>query len=101
MLGNSLEYRVGKPFKLQFVKVRVSSQCTMILAVTNGKAFDFAGAQIPRVKSLSNDTSVFGVDLKTFVPVHPDRNGEIELTGEPAGELSGDHPTEGSEPFIK
>src|ERR1700746_2070758 len=101
MLRHSFEYGVGKSFKLKFVEMCVSSQCPMVLTVTDRKAFDLAGAQIPRVKSFSDDTYVFGLDLKPFVPVHTDRNGEIKLTGKTVGELSSDHPAEGSEPFIK
>jgi hypothetical protein len=61
------------------VEVGICTEHALVLAIPERETFHLAGAQVPRIKCLAHHAAEFTVNLKPFVPAHPDGYSKIKV----------------------
>jgi len=59
--------------------IRVRTDRLVVLVVLDREGLHLRGAEVPRVEQPADHAALTAVDLEAFPPVHPDRDGEVEV----------------------
>src|SRR5271170_3734811 len=95
--GRAIENRRGEAFELSAIEVSVGAENPCRFARRFVEDLDVARFVEPRIVGLPEDAAVLAVDLETLVPVHPDRNRQVEVAERATCEGDVDKPAKSAE----
>src|SRR5947209_13845170 len=69
------------------------------MVVMHAETFHLAGAEIPGIEGLANDTAVFTIDLEALMPVHAYSHRQVKVSNAAIGEFDRHKPAVSSKFF--
>ena len=88
---------MAKAFELATIEMAIGPEYARGLAGRLAEDVDVAGLVVPGVIGLTDDATVLTVDLKAFMPIHADGDGQVEMAQSSIGEGNIDKPAIGTE----